>query len=151
MSKLEAPTLEQLVAEWERDAAVDVTDAGKEMIRIPLLHSKYNKYLTLHNLATKRKENEFAKQRKLKWMYYNGKLDQQELASLGLEPFPFTLKADLNIYMDADTDLIAIHDRQTLHEECSAFCVYVMKELNNRTWQMKSWMDWTKFEAGGGH
>ena len=149
MNKLEAPTLDQLLSEWDNDAKIDTTDAGKEMIRIPLLHSKYNKYLTLHKLACLRKESELAKLRKLKWMYYNGKLDQQELVKLGWEMFPFTLKSDLNIYMDADDDVIKIKSQITLHDECVQYCTYVMKEINNRTWQMKEWMTWARFEVGG--
>ena len=148
MSKLEAPSLEQLLSEWDNDAKIDTTDAGKEMLRIPLLHSKYNKYLTLHKLACLRKESDLAKLRKLKWMYYNGKLDQQELVKLGWETFPFTLKSDLNIYMDSDDDVIKFKAQVTLHDECVQYCTYVMKEINNRTWQMKEWMAWSRFEGG---
>ena len=148
MSKLEAPTLEQLIDQWESDSKLDITEPGKEMIRIPLLHSKYNKYLALHNLAKKRKENELARMRKIKWMYYNGKLSQQELIDLGLEPFAFTLKSDLSVYMEADPDVQVREDAVTVHEQCINFCVNVMKELNNRTWQMKEYMAWERFIQG---
>lgn len=148
MSKFEAPALDQLIEEWEKDSKIDITEPGKEMIRIPLLHSKYNKYLTLHNLAAKRTETEIIKLRKTKWMYYNGKMDQDELTRLGLEPFPFTLKSDLNVYMESDRDIIPLNDKKTYHDECSAYCVYIMKELNNRTWQLKEYMAWERFIQG---
>lgn len=148
MSKFEAPSLQQLTEEWERDSAIDITEPGKEMIRIPTLHSKYNKYLSLHNLAKKRRENELARVRKLKWMYYNGKLDQKQLTELGLEPFQFTLKSDLSVYMDSDVDVQEAKDKVSFHDECANYCVYVMKELNNRTWQMKEYMAWERFIQG---
>lgn len=148
MSKFEVPTLDQLIENWERDSKIDITEPGKEMIRIPLLHSKYNKYLSLHSIAKKRKESELAKTRRHCWMYYNGKYSQQELADLGLEPFAFTLKSDLSVYMDSDPEVQKWKDAIAFHEECVAFCVNVMKELNNRTWQMKEYMAWERFIQG---
>lgn len=142
------PTLEDLMDNWERDSKVDSTEPGKEVIRVPVLHNKYNKFLSQHNLALKKCVMDVAKMRKLKWMYYNGKLTQEELEKFGWEPFPFTLKADLNIYMDADDDLQRLNAKKALHEECVSFCTNVMKELNNRTWQLRSFMDWEKFIMG---
>lgn len=148
MSKYVAPNIDELISEWEKDAQVDTTNPGGEMIRIPVVHSKYNKYLSLHKLAKARREAEFDKLRKLKWMYYNGKLSQQELNDLGWDPFPFTLKSDVNVYMDADDDIIKAKSTLSFHDECISFCTYVMKELNNRTWQMKEFMAWERFERG---
>lgn len=148
MSKLEAPGLEQLITEWEKDAEIDRTEPAREIIRIPILHNKYNKYLMLHNLAVKRTIIELAGIRKLKWLYYNGKLSQQELADLGLEPFPFTLKSDLGVYMEADDDMAKMNRKKAYHEEASNFCQNVMKELNNRTWQLKEFMAWERFVSG---
>lgn len=149
MSTLIAPNINQLIEEWEKDSKVDTTDPGGQMIQIPVIHSKYNKYLSLHKLAESRREAEFNKMRKLKWMYYNGKMnDKQQLAELGWEPFPFTLKSDVDVYMDADDDLIKLRASVKFHSECISFCTYVMKELNNRTWQMKEWMAWERFERG---
>ena len=51
---IETPPLEDIMKQWEKDSDVDSTEPGKEIIRIPLLHNKYNKYLSLHNLSAKR-------------------------------------------------------------------------------------------------
>jgi len=150
MSTYEAPTLEKLIGEWENDAKIDTTDAGMEMIRIPLLHSKYNKYLSLHKLAIARREAELYRLRKQKWMYYSGKLSQEELANLGWEQFPFLLKTDMSIFMDGDIDIQKIGAQITIHEECVSFCTYVMKELASRTYQIKEWMAWERFTGGHG-
>lgn len=149
MNAFVTPPLEQLISEWEKDSNINITDPGKEIIRIPLLHSKYNKYLTLYNLAARRTDTELAKTRKIKWSYYNGRMDQAELNQLGLEPFQFTLKSDLSVYMDSDPDMSVLVDRKYLHQECASFCINVMKELNNRTWQLKEHMAHARFEAGG--
>ena len=76
--KIEAPTIEELINQWEKDSDLDTTEPGKEILRVPLIHSKYNKYLSLHNLSAKKCALEFNKVKKLKWLYYNGKLDEDE-------------------------------------------------------------------------
>ena len=71
------PTLEEIMNHWERDSNVDATEPGNEGIRVPILHNKYNKFLSQHNLALKKCLMDVARMRKLKWMYYNGKLTQE--------------------------------------------------------------------------
>jgi hypothetical protein len=146
--KIETPPLEAIMEQWEKDSDVDATEPGKEILRIPLLHNKYNKYLSLHNLSAKRAGLEFDKIKKLKWMYYTGKLDQDELDKLGWEPFRFTLKSDISVYLDGDDDLNKLKRKKAYHEEAAKFCEYVMKELQSRTYQLRSYMDWEKFIQG---
>jgi hypothetical protein len=146
--KLQAPSLENLITQWERDSVIDQTEPGKEIVRIPLLHNQFNKYMALHNLATKRAILEYDRVKKLKWLYYSGKLDQSDLDKLGWEPFRFTLKSDISVYIDGDDDLIKLKTKKAYHEEAANFCVNVMKELNNRTWQLKEFIGWEKFIQG---
>lgn len=146
--KLEPPSFENLIEQWEKDSEIDSTEPGKEIIRIPILHNKYNKFMSLHNLAGKRASLEYDRVKKLKWMYYTGKLDQEELDKLGWEPFRFTLKSDISVYLDGDEDLTKLKRKKAYHEEAASFCVNVMKELNNRTWQLKEYMSWERFIQG---
>jgi hypothetical protein len=146
---MKTPTLEFLLTEWEKDAVINNLDPGRELLRIPILHAKYNKFLTLHNLASKRQALELDRMRKIKWAYYSGKMDKEELDKYGWQPFPFVLKTDINAYLDGDIDIGSIKKKKSYHEEASSFCVYVMKELNNRTWQLKEYMAWERFQSGG--
>ena len=146
--KLQAPSIEDIMTQWEKDSQIDRIEPNKEIIRIPILHNKYNKYLTLHNLAVKRSILEYDRVKKLKWLYYSGKMDQEELDKLGWEPFRFTLKSDISVYIDGDADLSKLKSKKAYHEEAANFCLNVMKELNNRTWQLKEYMSWEKFIQG---
>lgn len=148
MSKLVAPSLESIIESWTKDSDVDQTEPGKEILRIPILHNKYNKFLTLHNLATKRAALEYTKLKKVKWAYYTGKMSDDDLTKYGWEPFQFVLKSDITVYIDGDDDLIALQRKKAYHEEAASFCTNVMKELNNRTWQLKEFMGWEKFING---
>jgi hypothetical protein len=70
------------------------------------------------------------------------------LKELGWEPFRFTLKSDIAVYVDGDDDLNKLKRRQAYHEEAANFCTNVMKELNNRTWQLREYMTHERFIAG---
>lgn len=148
MNKIETPPLEEIMSQWEKDSVIDSTEPGTEILRIPILHNKYNKYLSLHNLAGKRASFEYDRIKKLKWLYYNGKLDQDELDKLGWEPFRFVLKSDIQVYIDGDEDLTKLKRKKLYHEETAKFCEYVMKELNSRTYQIKAFMEWERFIQG---
>jgi hypothetical protein len=147
-NKFETPPLEQIIEHWTKDSDVDSTEPGKEILRIPLLHNKYNKFLTLHNLSAKKAGYDYAKMKKTKWTYYSGRMSQEELDKYGWEPFQFVLKTDINLYLDGDDDLNKLARKKTYHEEASSFCTNVMKELNNRTWQLKEFMAWERFISG---
>ena len=145
---METLPLDEIMRHWEKDSNVDSTEPGKEILRVPLLHNKYNKYLTLHTLSARKCAFEYDKVKKLKWEYYTGKLDEDELQKLGWEPFRFVLKSDISVYIDGDDDLNKLKRKKAYHEEAASFCTNVMKELNNRTWQLKEYMGWEKFIQG---
>lgn len=149
-SKFQVPTIQQLFDEWDRDSKIDTTNPKAEVVGIPVLHAKYNKWLSMHKLAAVKADIEYNKLYKLKWMYYNGKMNSpEELAEHGWEPFRHTiLKPDTGMFIEADQDVADALAKVKLHEECVSFCTYVMKELNSRTFQMKEWMAWERFERG---
>ena len=148
--KIETPTIEELISQWEKDANVDITEPGKEILRIPLLHSKYNKYLSLHNLSGKKIALEYNKIKKLKWLYYTGKMDDDELAKYGWKPFPLVLKTDITTYMDSDEDMNKYLAQKAMHDEIVDICTAILKELNSRTFQLRDFIAWERFIQGVG-
>lgn len=149
--QVEIPNLNQLMKEWEHDASVDLTDPGGQMIKIPNLHSKYNGYLSRFKLASIRKEQELDKLKKQKWLWVNGKLSKEELDNLGWEQLHImVLKPDQQMWLDADDDIQKLKSTIALHDECVSYCVYVMKEIASRTYQIKEWMQWSRLQEGGG-
>lgn len=145
---MKALPIDELLAMWEKDSVVDTTDPGREVIRVPILHSKYVTQLTAHSLAAKQCAIELSKMKKIKWEYYQGRLDQTDLKKYGLEPFRFVLKSDINTYIESDEDLTRISAKEALHKQAVDACNLILKELNNRTWQLKEFMGWEKFISG---
>ena len=140
--------LEQVLKYWEKDAEMDQTEPGKELLRIPILHNKYLSILTKHKIASKKAHFDYLRLRKIKIDYYNGRLDQDELESRGWQPFQFVLKSDIGAYLEGDDDLIKMLEKKVYHEECVSVLESVMNELKQRTWQLRDFISWEKFIGG---
>jgi len=140
--------LEDLIEMWEKDSKIDETDPGKELLRTPILHSKYVKQHIANSLAAKQCSFEYARMKKIKWEYYNGRLDEDELKKYGWEPFRFTLKSDLNTYLESDGDLSKIAARKVLFEQGVTACEMIIKEINARTYQLRAFIEFERFVHG---
>lgn len=140
--------LDDILKLWERDAVIDQTEPSKELLKIPVLHSKYLGILTKHKIASKKAHFDYLRMRKIKSEYFGGKLSQEELEQYGWEPFQFVLKSDLSTYMEADSDLIKLLEKKVYHDECISVIEAIMQELKQRTWQLRDFISWEKFVAG---
>ena len=140
--------LDDLLEMWRQDSDIDRTEPGKALLDIPKLHSKYLNILSQHRLLSKQAEFKYNKMKKLKWEYYTGKLDDDELKKYGWEPFPFVLKSDITTYLDGDEDLNKYKASKIVHDEIVEICTSILKELNSRTYQLRSFIDYEKFING---
>ena len=141
-------TIDTVIEMWEKDSKVDDTEPGKEILRIPILHSRYTKILTEQTLLSKKTMFDYHKMKKIKVEYYSGRLDDDDLKKYGWQPFRFLLKSDIAVYLDSDEDLQNILIKKTKHDAIIDYCTSVVKELNARTYQLRAYMDWEKFIQG---
>jgi hypothetical protein len=143
--------IDSLMEEWSTDAKIDETEPGRELVKTSTLHAKYLRIMTHHNLICKKLMGDYNRLKKIKWEYYSGDLNNPEdLEQYGLQPMmKKVLRQDIPTYIDSDTDLNNILLKKMLHQEIVDFCGSVLKELNNRTWQLRSFIEWEKFTSGG--
>ena len=140
--------LEQILEFWNTDADIDQTEPGKELLKIPKLHNKYLTILVKHKMASKKAQFDYLRMRKLKWEYYTGKMSKEELEEHGWSPFQFTLKSDISTYLESDNDLIRLLEKKLYHDETVSVLEAIMSELKQRTWQLRSFIDYEKFIGG---
>lgn len=140
--------LEKILENWEKDSVIDQTEPSKEILKIPLLHSKYLNILTKSKLLSKKAHFDYLQLKKKKWEYYTGKLSQDELKEMGWEPFPFVLKSDINLYLESDGDLIKLLQKKMIHDEIVSVVETIMTELKSRTFQLRDFISWEKFING---
>ena len=87
--------------------------------------------------------------RRDKWLYYTGKMSQEDLEHRDWEPFNLNiLKTDIEKFMDSDTDIIKSTNRILLQKEKVNYLENVIKIINNRQWSIRSIIDWIKFTHG---
>jgi hypothetical protein len=140
--------LEDLLQMWSEDANIDQTEPGRALLQIPKLHSKYLHILSNHRMIVRDYDFKLKRMKKIKWEYYTGKLDQDTLSKYGWEPFPFVLKSEISTYLESDEDINRIMAQKELSQEIVDVCLNILKELNNRTWELKSFIDYEKFING---
>jgi hypothetical protein len=58
------------------------------------------------------------------------------------------LKSDINAYLEGDGDLIKMLEKKVYHEEAVSVLESIMNELKQRTWQLRSFIDYEKFIGG---
>lgn len=143
-------SLDDLMNMWSKDSVVDQTELGNAMSQIPILHAKYLKILSYHNLLVKKFHNEYIKAKKIKFEYYNGDLNNPEdLKEHNLEPFnKKVIRQDIPMWIDADKQLTDILLKKAMHQEIVDATTAIMKELHSRTFQIKAMIDWEKFVGG---
>tara|TARA_B100000497_G_C7560017_1_gene337912 strand:+ start:58 stop:492 length:435 start_codon:yes stop_codon:yes gene_type:complete len=131
------------------DLILDETQLDTESLKTPQLHSKYLNFLMDEKLRLTKLQHEYKILRKKKWLYYTGKISQEELEAEEWEPFELTiLKTDLDKFLDSDEDLQVIDIRIKYKETIVDYLNETIKIINNRQWNIRSAIDWLKFTNG---
>ena len=142
-------TFEELQAQIEKDLSFDETQLDTESLRIPQLHNKYLKHLYSEKLTIKKLRNDMGELLRLKHEYYTGKMDEAALKERGWEPFQLrVLRNDIDMYLDADKDVIKLRGRIQLQEERVDYIEAIVKGIANRGWVIRNAIDWKKFLGG---
>jgi|TARA_B100001093_G_C26681831_1_gene950794 hypothetical protein len=144
--------LEQLRNEWSKDCEIDDIELDKSSLEVPKLHAKYQEYLTNNILTLKNLEFQYNLLLKNKWLWYNGKMSQEQIKELGWDDDPFdglkVMKNDMQIWYNADTDLQAISGKVAYQKIVIDFLKECMQNITWRHQTIKNTIDWRKFMAG---
>jgi len=131
------------------DMIIDDTELDIESIKTPQLHNKYLNLFHDERLLLAKADDEYKKLYKVKWEYYTGKIDQETLDRMNWEPFQLNiLKADVDKYLDSDTDLSILRMKISFAKEKVNYLESVIKIINNRQWNIRSAIEWRKFVSG---
>tara|TARA_Y100000034_G_C6821169_1_gene369832 strand:- start:252 stop:686 length:435 start_codon:yes stop_codon:yes gene_type:complete len=132
-----------------KDMPIDDTELDMESLKIPQLHNKYLNLFHDEKLVLCKSESDYKTLLKIKWEYYTGKLDQEQLDYYGWDCFPFKiLKSDIQMYLDADADLVKLKNKMQYQKEKVSYLESVLKSITNRQWSIRGAIDWRKFING---
>ena len=139
-------SLEDIQDEWEKNSKIDYSNLGTESIRIPVIHDKYLKIFIDERIRLKGMEFELSKLVRSKTNYYKGEMTEDELEERGLEQFQGRLlKNEISNYIETDDDYIKIKQNIVVQQEKINYLDSIIKQLNNRGFQIKNALDWLKF------
>lgn len=143
-------TLDEIHEQWSKDSKIDRDELADESIKIPQLHSKYLKMYSYERLRLKNIEFEYKALCKLKNEYYSGTIADEDLREKGWEPNPLKiLKSDIQMYIDADADVIELLQRKAMQQEKVDTIDNIIRSINTRGFQIKNAVDWIRFTNGG--
>ena len=142
-------TLEEIQAQWSKDAPIDRTELAEEATRIPQIHAKYFKIFSTERLILRKLEEQAKQLNKDLWDYYQGNFDYEELKERGWDQINVRiLKADIGNYIDADQNWVDNNLKVAYQREKVEFLESIIKSLNNRGFNINAAIQWEKFKVG---
>lgn len=145
--------LESIMKEWEDDCKIPQHQLDEVSRQTPSLHAKYLQVLSLTKLKLKRIENSQQNLLKDKWLYYNGKMDQDSILSKGWQPDPFNglkiLKGDMDYYYNSDPEIQEADEKVQYYKVMIQTLTEIVDSLKWRHQTIGNIIRWKQFEAGG--
>ena len=141
--------LDKLQEMWEKDAKIDMDNLHNESTNIPTLHAKYFEMYNTIFLLRKKAEQQRKNIRHERYEYYSGKSDPDVYIK---NPFPKKIrdKDTMQKYLDADERLSSTSLKIEYYETMLNYLESILKQVSNRTYQIKNSIEVMKFQAGYG-
>jgi len=143
--------LDDILKEWEEDCEIGhrLDNASQDT---PKLHAKYLNYLTQSKLLLKRAETKQAILLKDKFLWFNGKLSEEDTKRHGWEPDPFdglkVMKTDLSYWVESDPQIQESEQKIVYYKTLCESLKEIMDTLKWRHQTIRNIIEVRKFEAG---
>ena len=139
--------LDKIQSMWQEDCKIDIDNMDEESIKVPQLHSKYHEILNNLILLRTKAQKIQKSVRHERYEYYSGKADPEVYEK---EPFPKKVrdKDALIRYMDADDRVSDANLKVEYYDVMINYTESILKQISNRTYQIKNSIEWHKFQAG---
>ena len=139
--------LDKIQSMWQEDCKIDIDNMHEESIKVPQLHSKYHEILNNLILLRTKAQKIQKSVRHERYEYYSGKADPEVYER---EPFPMKVrdKDALIRYMDADDRVSDANLKVEYYDVMINYTESILKQISNRTYQIKNSIEWHKFQAG---
>jgi len=149
MEKKFSVSLEVIQEMWQKDSVVNQDELDTESLKIPQLHAKYYQLYNTILLLRKQAEHQHSSILLERRKFYMGKAETQVYID---EPFPYKVrdKEDLKLYLEADEKISKIRLKIDYYDTMLKYLEEILKQISNRTYQIKNAIEWRRFSAGYG-
>ena len=143
-------TLDQVLTEWSKDATVDESRVQEELTKTGKLQSKYVRYRAENALLAAARAVDYEKLKAVKHDYYSGVMSKEELDDRGWKPYLYSVRSKdaLERCLTKDDELSKLLLTKVLHDQVVEVCTSILKELGNRTYALRGWVDYQKYLMG---
>ena len=139
--------LESLQEMWKKDSVIDTDLYCEESTKIPQLHMRYMEFFNTYSLMKKEREIEMRRLIREKWLYYKGKAPSKVYKEMPFD-FKLTTKEEVNMFIESDEDICKLQYKIDYIEQIINFLEGVLRQINNRNFQIKNAIEWEKFKNG---
>tara|TARA_Y100000004_G_scaffold94979_1_gene106402 strand:- start:495 stop:827 length:333 start_codon:yes stop_codon:yes gene_type:complete len=108
---------------------------------------KYMEFFNMFSLMKKERELELKGLIKEKWLYYKGKAPSSVYKEMPFD-LKLTTKEEISMFIDADEDICKLQYKIGYIETVLTFLDGVLRQINNRNFQIKNAIEWEKFKSG---
>tara|TARA_B100001287_G_scaffold276578_1_gene287972 strand:+ start:2699 stop:3145 length:447 start_codon:yes stop_codon:yes gene_type:complete len=144
--------LEKILEEWREDCGIDNMRLDETSRNTPLLHAKYLELLSQSKLRLKRAELKQKSLLKEKWLWYNGKMSQEEVIEKGWDPDPFNglkiMKGDMDHYYDSDPEIQKSEELIEYWKTVVSTLTEIVDTIKWRHQTIGNIIKWKQFESG---
>lgn len=145
--------LESVLEMWKKDSQIEQYNLDETSRNTPQLHAKYLELLSIAKLQMKKAEHTQKSLLHQKWLYYNGKMSQEQIVELGWAFDPFNglkvLKGEMEYYYNSDIDIQKSEEKLTYYKTLIETLTEIVTNLNWRHQTVGNMIKWRQFEAGG--
>ena len=137
---------------WKKDCQIDDIELDASSLNVPKLHAKYSEILASKKLTQIQYEHQLKDLQKDKWLWYTGKLTQEEIQEKNWDYDPFKgltiLKSDYDKFFGADKDIQKLVEKLEYIKVTVDYLQDVVSQLTWRHQTIKNIIEWRKFMAG---
>jgi len=144
--------LKEVLSEWAEDNTIHDVHLDESSRKTPLLHSKYLEKLANAKLLLKKAELSQKSLLKDKWLYYNGKMDKEQLDKMGWDPDPFDglkiLKGEMDYYYDSDPEIQKSEEKIQYFKTLVETLTDIVDTIKWRHQTISNIIKWKQFQSG---
>ena len=145
--------LNNILDMWSEDCKIDEMRLDRSSRETPILHAKYLRLLSEAKLMLKKAERDQKILLKDKWLYYNGKMDEDTNRSKGWAFDPFDgmkiMKGEMDYYYDSDPEIQKSEEKIEYWKTVISTLSDIMENLKWRHQNVSNIIRRKQFEAGG--
>ena len=146
-------SLNDILESWKRDSVIDENALDDVTVETSKLHAKYLELFSLSKLQLKKKDFELEQMKKVKWIYFNGKMSKSEMDSRGWAYDPFDgmskpLKSEMEMFYSTDPDIFKIKSAIEYQKSIVDTLEEIMSNIRWRHQHVRNVLEFKKFTSG---